>query len=72
MPLGITIRKGAEGFTLKGPEGTADLSSLTRDQLRSTAGLVSEAMGLEQRPVEKPQRNPRRRQFHHRNRSRKD
>jgi len=62
MKLGITIRMGAEGFTLSGPEGTADLSILTRDQRRTVAGMVSEAMGLSVQPTG-PQRAPRRRRF---------
>lgn len=67
MKLGITIRKGAEGFTLSGPEGTADLAVLTREQRRTVAEMVSEAMGLERRAEAKPAR---RRHFH-RNRNRK-
>ncbi len=70
MPLGITIRKGAEGFTLKGPEGTADLSTLTRPELGTVGGMVSEAMGLERRAPEKPPRKPPRPRHFHRNRNR--
>lgn len=70
MLLGITIRKGAEGHTLKSPEGAIDLSPLTRHELGTVGRMVSEAMGLEPRPVEKPAR-PHRRQFRHHPRNRK-
>ena len=70
MRLGITIRKGASGFTLTSPDGSADLSSLPREQLRTVSGMVSEAMGLERKP-EAPQKRRPRRHFH-RNRNSKD
>ena len=69
--LGITIRKGASGFTLSSPEGAFDLSSLNRAQLGEAAATLSEALGLEQRHQHQPRRRTNQRR-HNRNHSRKD
>jgi hypothetical protein len=48
MQLGLTIRIGAEGFTLSAPEGRIDLRQLTTEQLGTLASMLSETMGLVQ------------------------
>lgn len=67
--LGLTIRMGAEGFNLSGPEGRTDLRPLARPQLSTLGQMVSEAMGLDQLRGPGPSRQHRRRR--HRNPNRK-
>lgn len=56
MQLGLTIRMGAEGFSLLAPEGRTDLRPLSSSQLSTLATMISDAMGLVQPAAPKRRR----------------
>lgn len=47
--LGVVVRIGAGGFSLRSPAGAVDLRPLDRSQLSATASLLSDALGLKDR-----------------------